>query len=370
MTTRVKKILEGITLNRVEKMLQNINLSEKGGVGSGIYDHKKTGTKKYIPHPREKGEEINKTETAHEGSHIELASKDSKYEGISIQNSVKNTGEHTTEEAQSYLRASGVPADMNGHMLMTDTKDGVQVDVWGDNNKVYMSRVFSGKYIHNSYFKISDDSAYKGHGAEIFKSQVDNAREEGYTQITTNAAKGTKANFNGYYTWPRLGYEQDNIGDAKQWNYGINTIDQTKNIKQTCYDAFLAHKTKYGTHTISQLMSTPDGREYWKAHGFTVNLKFNLKANSRDYKVLSEYLSTKLQTKALTPQEEETFMDFSCVDAPPYPDAVCNNCIHYLGGTKCDAFDVIPTEILTGENNHSEPLPVQEGYNNIIFEQK
>lgn len=47
---------------------------------------------------------------------------------------------------------------------------------------------------------------------------------------------------------------------------------------------------------------------------------------------------------------------------------VCFNCKHFRrfeGG--CDAFpDGIPSEITSGENEHSKPLPEQE--NNLVFE--
>lgn len=46
----------------------------------------------------------------------------------------------------------------------------------------------------------------------------------------------------------------------------------------------------------------------------------------------------------------------------------CFNCVNYLGDLSCMAFDRIPDEILTGENNHSEPLKNQD--NDIVFESK
>jgi len=52
----------------------------------------------------------------------------------------------------------------------------------------------------------------------------------------------------------------------------------------------------------------------------------------------------------------------------------CDKCIHFIGFIKgkknkqtCNAFDDIPIEIITGENNHTKPLPEQE--NNIVFEE-
>lgn len=46
---------------------------------------------------------------------------------------------------------------------------------------------------------------------------------------------------------------------------------------------------------------------------------------------------------------------------------LCKSCKNYLGDLGCLAFPIrIPDEILTGENDHSEPLPDQN--NDIVFE--
>lgn len=44
----------------------------------------------------------------------------------------------------------------------------------------------------------------------------------------------------------------------------------------------------------------------------------------------------------------------------------CANCKNYLSGLSCLAFDLIPEDILNGENNHLEPLYDQD--NDIVFE--
>ena len=47
---------------------------------------------------------------------------------------------------------------------------------------------------------------------------------------------------------------------------------------------------------------------------------------------------------------------------------ICNGCENHIKGLKCKAFEVIPDSILTGDNDHSKPLPDQG--NNIVFEPK
>jgi hypothetical protein len=47
--------------------------------------------------------------------------------------------------------------------------------------------------------------------------------------------------------------------------------------------------------------------------------------------------------------------------------SICLSCKHYIGKAKCEAFtDGIPESILSGQNDHSKPLPEQE--NEIVFE--
>ena len=48
---------------------------------------------------------------------------------------------------------------------------------------------------------------------------------------------------------------------------------------------------------------------------------------------------------------------------------LCPGCKNYLGDLVCLAFgDGIPDEILSGQNNHSVPLPGQD--NDIVYEPK
>ena len=51
---------------------------------------------------------------------------------------------------------------------------------------------------------------------------------------------------------------------------------------------------------------------------------------------------------------------------------ICLECLHFhnedIDKLSCDAFTHIPDIILSGDNNHSEPLPKQG--NDIVFEKK
>lgn len=46
---------------------------------------------------------------------------------------------------------------------------------------------------------------------------------------------------------------------------------------------------------------------------------------------------------------------------------ICNSCEHFKKGQKCAAFDFIPDIILTGVDDHSEPLKGQK--NNLVYKE-
>lgn len=45
----------------------------------------------------------------------------------------------------------------------------------------------------------------------------------------------------------------------------------------------------------------------------------------------------------------------------------CKFCVHYLGGQKCRAFNVIPAQIWQGEVRHDHSLP---GDNGIVYQSR
>ena len=55
------------------------------------------------------------------------------------------------------------------------------------------------------------------------------------------------------------------------------------------------------------------------------------------------------------------FMSDIITDKNPFHFPICGECKHFTGSLKCKAFDKIPIEILSGENDHEKPLPGQKG---------
>lgn len=121
--------------------------------------------------------------------------------------------------------------------------------------------------VHNDIFMAFKQGT--GLGTKVFGRQVEQAAKLGVTKIETLAAKSHI--FNGYYTWARLGY------DGK-------------------IPARVASKLPAGMKSaknVSDLMRSPEGRSFWKAHGVQMEMSFDLRAGSTSRKVLSAYVQEK-----------------------------------------------------------------------------
>ena len=94
----------------------------------------------------------------------------------------------------------------------------------------------------------------------------------GFKKIVCQAERG--ADYNGYYTWPRLGYDA-RLDDAPDLRYP------------------LPKQFRGATH-VSDLMKTPAGRNWWKQNGTTVeNATFDLAQGSLSRTTLAAYLKEK-----------------------------------------------------------------------------
>lgn len=182
-------------------------------------------------------------------------------------------GKITDEEAIQYAKIAGVPGDMNGRIFVSKTKFGeIKVSV-DDHEDFYMDRLIDPKRktIQNVEFSLTKSGKTKYKGSEIFERQVDEAIKGGYTKIETIAAIGE--NYNGYYTWMRLGYEP-----KKKFDYELGKFNKRykKNYKK-----------------ITDLMQDPDGREFWRNNGDGYPATFTLDKNSYSYKTMKAYMSEK-----------------------------------------------------------------------------
>lgn len=152
-------------------------------------------------------------------------------------------------------------------------------------------------FVHNDLFVVKSEYREEGIGADVFSAQVQACAAAGVSWIECHAA-GPPINrhMNGYFTWPRFGYDQD-IDDFKQ--------DEQAKIRERFPEA----------KSVLDIMATAEGREWWggkknpdgtripgTANGINLLLaKFDLTPGSRSMKVLAAYLEeTKGKREVLT----------------------------------------------------------------------
>lgn len=131
--------------------------------------------------------------------------------------------------------------------------------------------VYGRLELSNDLLMLSD-TARRDHpklGLRIFATQVSEARKLGVDHIAVYAA-GERGNpvYNGYYTWPRFGYD----GEIP---YAVSRL----------LPESMEHMTQ-----ISELMATKEGRAFWKEHGSSVTLEFDLTEGSYSMTTLRAYL--------------------------------------------------------------------------------
>ena len=101
-----------------------------------------------------------------------------------------------------------------------------------------------------------------GLGTQLLANQVEAASRLGIDHIEMYAARDDA--LNGYYTWPRLGYD----GPLPK-----------------------SQRAQFGTETVGELMKTEEGRAKWKEHGDGIDVSFDLAPGSNSRKVLDAYVA-------------------------------------------------------------------------------
>ncbi len=112
----------------------------------------------------------------------------------------------------------------------------------------------------------------KGLGLQIFKRQLDNAVALSVRRI--EAVAGRRHNENGYYTWPRFGFDGRLPGRVR----GRLPMG-------------LEHAT-----TVLELIDAEKGRLWWREHGCTIRVRFDVADQSRSREVFRRYLRHRLRS--------------------------------------------------------------------------
>lgn len=157
-----------------------------------------------------------------------------------------------------------------GQIKIQVEDDALQLDALRTLNLQKMPDGSIAPVITNNHISISPD-APKGTGTKILLDQVNALQSQGVLEIRTWAGGGPGQSMNGYYTWPRLGYDGD-------W-----------------YDfQGKATGTPFENYTkVSQFMETAEGREWWKNNGEAHQAVFDLRPGSASVETLKEYAEAK-----------------------------------------------------------------------------
>jgi GNAT superfamily N-acetyltransferase len=127
--------------------------------------------------------------------------------------------------------------------------------------------------VENVHFILEKEHQGTGLGTAVLAKQIAHATRHGLSKIKTYAAGNFRSidTYNGYYTWPRFGYD----APLDEWT--------REKLPATLADA----------GRLSDLMKTPEGREWWKVNGEDGDMEFDLRAGSLSRKVFAEYLRRK-----------------------------------------------------------------------------
>jgi hypothetical protein len=110
----------------------------------------------------------------------------------------------------------------------------------------------------------------RGFGSHVFLRQAMNAAALGIARIELVA--GRRADENGYYTWPRLGFDGV-LPDALREQLPIGVED---------------------ARTVLDVMESEKGRAWWRECGATIPVAFDLADGSRSRAVLARYVAAKM----------------------------------------------------------------------------
>lgn len=188
------------------------------------------------------------------------------------------------EDENRYLEISGIPNDAKGNVqILVNSQPKsftgkereiyeVIVEFKGDGVQMVRKLYPIVKTCKNEYFRIDDNSKFKGKGANLFSNQVNSLTENGYKKISTMAARGVI--YNGYYTWSRLGYLPPESIVSKY----IGDFNNQNNTSVKDWGEF---------------MSTKQGQEFWKKNGVGFDGIFDLSNESYSQNNLRNYIEQK-----------------------------------------------------------------------------
>lgn len=177
------------------------------------------------------------------------------------------------QSPEDFAKLGGLADDTNAEVYVNDMgEDAFEINIeLRDGYKADRTVVkddFGRMGIYNNELKVYETG--QGLGTEVLARQVQAARAAGFEFLTCTAARSDE--YNGYITWAKLGYDGD--------------------IPYRYQEAIEEH-FGYSIDTISELVQTVGGLEYWQEHGGDWEARFDLDPRSYSSKRLEEYMERK-----------------------------------------------------------------------------
>lgn len=191
-----------------------------------------------------------------------------------VKKSLGNLGIKGLDNPQAIANVLGVPDNAESILTRTDSNGVVSINIEGPGYKMtrHMFKDDKGEVtIYNESIHITDTGT--GLGTQILSNQVEQASNAGFKKIVAAAAGRPGSVWNGYYTWPRLGYDAAIPNDVKL-------------------------PPEYaGAKNISDLLEKEGGAKWWKENGKEFDATFDLSPGSKSRKVLDAYNKAKKESK-------------------------------------------------------------------------
>jgi hypothetical protein len=165
-------------------------------------------------------------------------------------------------------------------------------DATGDEDQPYEPGA-----IENQLISV-DKTAPPGVGTRMLASQVAAASEAGFPGIEAEAARSDK--MNGYYTWPRLGFNaeltQGHLDELEDEN------PEAAWMVQQLAEADSDRMWPKAPIELVHVMAVPEARDWWEREGHTVMAYFPLSDldGGKAYNILKEYTEAKAMSEGLT----------------------------------------------------------------------
>jgi hypothetical protein len=223
-------------------------------------------------------------------------------------------GGEDEEAAETAAAVSGVPDD--GSAELSDNGRELQITVKHKHIDECIRTVGQDEngdtFIHNDYFRARKD-APDGFGTAFLARQAEKAKEAGVAYLETHAAGSwrIRKDFNGYYTWAKLGYdealddlEQEGgnesavVSKAREHFPDANSILDIMDSTPVDLNEDAAREIRQRCATVDEELGRPtrdrsiiSGSDWWLAYGIGFEQgKFDLSDGSRSLRTLARYV--------------------------------------------------------------------------------